>query len=55
MKNFMSKKERKELVNMINSTRLNDENQVYDLAVELCNVSVRLRAEILRRCDEDEC
>ncbi len=54
MKNFMSKKERNKLINMINSTRLDNEDQVYDLAVELCNVSVRLRAEILRRCEENE-
>lgn len=49
----MSKKERKQLIRMINDTNLKSENQVYDLAVELCNWSVRLRAEILRRCEED--
>lgn len=47
--NFMSKKERKKLVHMINNTKLDDENEIYDLAIELCNWSVRLRAEILRR------
>ena len=52
--NFMSKKDRKRLVHMINNTNLNDENELYDLAIELCNWSVRLRAEILRREEFEE-
>ena len=52
--NYMSKKEKKKLILMINNTRLNDEDNVYDLAVELCRWSVRLRSEILRRGEEEE-
>lgn len=52
--NYMSKKEKKKLILMINNTRLNDEDSVYDLAVELCRWSVRLRSEILRRSEEEE-
>ena len=42
------------LVHLINNTRLDDEDSIWDLAVELENVSVRLRAEVLRRHEFDE-
>ena len=54
MNNFMSKKDKYRLIGKINSTKLNDEDQVYDLAVELCRWSVKLRSEILRRSEEAE-
>ena len=54
MGSFMSKKDRKKLIQLINNTRLNNENDIWDLAVELENMSVRLRAEVLRRHEFDE-
>lgn len=50
----MSKKERKKLVHQINNTKLDNEDEIYDLAIELCNWSVRLKAEILRRAELEE-
>jgi hypothetical protein len=54
MSSFMSKKDKKKLIQLINNTRLNNENDIWDLAVELENMSVRLRAEVLRRHEFDE-
>lgn len=54
MNNFMSKKEKHRLISKIKNTKLNDEDQIYDLAVELCRLSVKLRSEILRRSEEAE-
>ena len=49
----MSKKDKHRLIGLIGNTKLDDEDQVYDLAVELCKWSVRLRSEILRRTEEE--
>lgn len=49
----MSKKEKHRLIGKIKNTKLNDEDQIYDLAVELCRWSVRLRSEILKRSEEE--
>lgn len=49
----MSKKDKHRLIGKINNTKLNDEDQIYDLAVELCRWSVRLRSEILKRSEEE--
>lgn len=54
MNNFMSKKDRKKLIHLINNTKLNNENEIWDLAVELSRISVRLRAEVLRRHEFDD-
>ena len=54
MNNYMSKKDKYRLIGKINCTKLNDEDQIYDLAVELCRWSVRLRSEILRRSEEED-
>lgn len=54
MNNFMSKKDRKKLIHLINNTKLNNENEIWDLAVELSRISVKLRAEILRRHEFDD-
>lgn len=53
MNNYMSKKDKNRLIGMIGNTKLDDEDQIYDLAVELCKWSVRLRSEILRRSMEE--
>ena len=53
MSNIMSKKDRNKLINLINKTKLNSENQIWDLAIELEKVSISLRAEILRRHEFD--
>lgn len=50
----MSKKEKNKLINLINKTKLNNENDIWDLAVELSRISVQLRAEVLRRHEFDE-
>lgn len=54
MKNFISNKERKKLIYKINNTRLNNEDDIFDLAITLCRWSVRLRSEILKRQEEEE-
>lgn len=54
MSNIMSKKDRNKLINLINKTKLNSENQIWDLAIELERVSISLRAEILRRHEFDD-
>ena len=54
MNNILSKKEKKKLINLINNTNLSNENQIWDLAVELGRYSVKLRAEILRRHEFDD-
>ena len=54
MSNIMSNKERKKLIQLIKNVNLGNEDQVWNLAVELGNVSVRLRANILRRHEFDE-
>ena len=50
----MSKKQKKKLIWKINNTRLDNEDDVFDLAIALCRCSVRLRSEILRRHEFDE-
>ena len=52
--NILSKKERNRLVHKINNTKLHNEDEVWDLAVELSRISVQLRAEILRRHEFDD-
>lgn len=54
MSNIMSKKDKQRLINLINKTKLNNENQIWDLAVELERVSVGLRAKILRLHEFDD-
>ena len=50
----MSNKERKKLIQLIKNVNLSNEDHVWNLAVELGKVSVRLRANILRRHEFDE-
>ena len=54
MSNIMSNKERKKLIQLIKNVNLGNEDQVWNLAVELSKVSGRLRANILRRHEFDE-
>lgn len=52
-KNFIGKKERNRLVHRIRSMDWSDEDKVFDFAVDMCYLSVRLRSEILRRNEFD--
>ena len=47
MSNIMSNKERKKLIQLIKNVNLGNEDQVWNLAVELGKVSVHLRANIV--------
>ncbi|MBQ6219947.1 MAG: hypothetical protein IJH63_00740 [Methanobrevibacter sp.] len=50
----MSKKQKKKMLWKISNTRLDNEDEVFDLAISFCKWSVRLRSEILRRYEEDD-
>lgn len=50
----MSKKQKKKLLWKINNTRLDNEDDIFDLAITFCRWSVKLRSEILRRHEEEE-
>lgn len=49
--NYLSKKEKKELINLVKSVKVDDEDSVWDLGVELCRWSVKLRASVLSSDD----
>lgn len=49
--NYMSKKEKKELLNLVQNVKIDEEDSVWDLGVELCRWSVKLRATILSSDD----
>ena len=53
-KEYLSKKDKTRLINKINNTKIDDEEQVFDLAILLCRWSVKLRSEILRRSEYEE-
>lgn len=48
MSGYLSNKEKKELIKLIKDVDINDEDSVYDLGVELCRWSVKLRASIIK-------
>ena len=51
--NYLSKKEKKELITLVQNVNVKDEDSVWDLGVELCRWSVRLRASILSQSGDD--
>ena len=46
---YMNKKGRNKLINRIRSMDWSDEDKVFDFAVDMCFLSVKLRSEIIRR------
>lgn len=51
MVNYLSKKEKKELVKLVQNVQVDKEDSVWDLGVELCRWSVKIRASILSNDD----
>lgn len=51
--NYISKKEKKELINLVTTASIKDEDSMWNLAVELGKWSVKIRATILSQEDEE--
>lgn len=51
MVNYLSKKEKKQLITLVSNVNIKDEDSVWDMAVELGKWSVKLRASILSSDD----
>lgn len=52
--NFLTRKERNRLVYRIKSMDWGDEDDVFNFAVDMCYLSVKLRGEIIRRSEYDD-
>jgi hypothetical protein len=50
-KYFLSKRDKRRLLGLVNGTDWSDEDSVWECGVELCRFSVMLRAEVLRRAE----
>ena len=50
--NYLSKKEKRELLKLIENVNIKDEDSVWDLGVELCRWSVKIRADIITKKDD---
>lgn len=48
---FLTKKERKKLLNTINNVNWSDEDSVWDVGIALNSWSIKIRSEVLRRSE----
>ena len=54
MVNYLTKKEKKQLINLVQNVNIKDEDSVWDLGIELSRWSIRLQAKVLTKCSDNE-